>query len=224
MTGRSYFSSDLFGFLRDLKANNNRDWFLANKQRYEKSVRDPVLQFISDFAPHLRKINKHFIADPKPHGGSLFRIYRDIRFSSDKTPYKTHVGVSFEHEREGEWSAPVFYLHFEPGDCFAGAGLWHPDAKTLNKIRSAILNDSRAWKKVLQSGLELQGSTLSRPPRGYDANHPLIKALMKKDFITSFPFTDKQVCSDSFIQDYEKACQRMSPLVAFLTKAVGLQW
>jgi uncharacterized protein (TIGR02453 family) len=224
MAGQTYFSSDLFSFLRELKANNNRDWFGANKQRYEKSVRDPVLQFITDFAPHLKKINRHFVADPRPHGGSLFRIYRDIRFSSDKSPYKTHVGISFDHERQGEWNVPVFYLHFEPGECFAGAGLWHPDPKTVNKIRSAILNNPKAWKKVLQGGLELQGASLSRPPRGYDPNHPLIKDLMRKDFIVYVPFTDKQVRGNSFMQDYIKACQKMSPLVEFLTKSVGLPW
>lgn len=224
MAGRTYFSSDLFSFLRELKANNNRDWFRANKERYEKSVRDPVLQFITDFAPHLRKINRHFVADPRPHGGSLFRIYRDIRFSSDKSPFKTHVGVSFDHERQGEWNVPVFYLHLDPGECFAAAGLWHPDAKTVNKIRSAILNNPKAWRKILQSGLELEGSSLSRPPRGYEPNHPFIKDLMRKDFITSLPFSDKQVRGNSFMQDYIKACQKMSPLVEFLTKSVGLPW
>jgi uncharacterized protein (TIGR02453 family) len=224
MPKQSYFTNDLFQFLRELKANNNREWFQANKDRYEKSVRDPALRFIADFASHLKKINRHFVADPKPHGGSLFRIYRDIRFSSDKSPYKTHVGISFDHERQGEWNVPVFYLHFEPGSPFAAAGLWHPDPKTVNKIRSAILNDPKGWKKVLASGLKLEGSSLSRPPRGYDHDHPFIKDLMRKDFITSIPFTEKQVRSDSFMSDFVNACSKMTPLVAFLTRAVGLSW
>ena len=92
-TQRSYFTDEFFRFLRELKKNNNREWFQANKQRYEKEVRDPALQFIADFAPHLKKINSHFLADPRPNGGSLFRIYRDIRFSADKSPYKTHLGA-----------------------------------------------------------------------------------------------------------------------------------
>jgi uncharacterized protein (TIGR02453 family) len=115
-------------------------------------------------------------------------------------------------------------LHFEPGHSFAAAGLWHPDPKTTNKVRSSILNDAKGWKKVLQSGLELEGSSLSRPPRGYANDHPFIKDLMRKDFITSIPFTDKLVTSPSFMDDFVKACKDMTPLVSFLTRSVGLPY
>jgi uncharacterized protein (TIGR02453 family) len=224
MSQRSYFTDEFFRFLRELKNNNNREWFNANKQRYEKEVRDPALQFIADFAPLLKKINSHFVADPKPNGGSLFRIYRDIRFSADKSPYKTHLGAWFEHERPFDGSSPGFYLHLDPDHCFAAAGLWHPDPKTLNKVRSGILNRSAEWKKLKNSGLKIEGDSLTRPPRGFDADHPHIKDLMQKDFVTSVRFSNKELKSTKFLEQYAESCRKMSPLVAFLTKSVGLPW
>jgi uncharacterized protein (TIGR02453 family) len=224
MSQRSYFTDEFFRFLRELKKNNNREWFNANKQRYEKEVRDPALQFIADFAPLLKKINNHFVADPRPNGGSLFRIYRDIRFSADKSPYKTHLGAWFKHERPFDGSAPGFYLHLDPAECFAAAGLWHPDPKTLNKVRSGILNRSAEWKKLKSRGLKIEGGSLKRPPRGFDADHPFIEDLMRTDFVSSIPFTNKEMKSAKFLEQYAESCRKMSPLVAFLTKTVGLPW
>src|SRR5918996_4016229 len=132
------FSPALFTFLRDLKQNNDRDWFKANKPRYEKAVLEPALQFIVDFEPHLLAISPHFVADPRPSGGSLFRIHRDTRFSKDKSPYKPYTGIQFRHELGKDAHAPGFYLHLEPGGVFAGAGIWHPDQPTLVRIREAI--------------------------------------------------------------------------------------
>jgi len=91
--GKSYFTPAVFKFLKELKKNNNRPWFQANKERYEKIVRNPLLDFIGDLGPHLRKISPHIVVDNSPSGGSMFRIYRDTRFAKDKTPYKTHVAA-----------------------------------------------------------------------------------------------------------------------------------
>ena len=117
----------LFDFLRDLRDNNDREWFAANKGRYVTDVRDPMLGFIADFAAPLAEISPHFVADPRANGGSLFRIYRDTRFSRDKTPYKTNVGAHFRHAAGKDAHAPGFYLHLEPGMCFAACGVWRPD-------------------------------------------------------------------------------------------------
>jgi len=126
----TYFSPEVFSFLRELAENNNRDWFAENKTRYEQRVREPILQFISDFGPRLAKISPHFVADPRPSGGSLFRIHRDTRFSHDKSPYKTHLGVHFFHDSGKKApSVPGFYLHIAPDECFAAAGR-HRDALT----------------------------------------------------------------------------------------------
>jgi uncharacterized protein (TIGR02453 family) len=221
----NHFNRDVFLFLKDLKANNNRDWFLANKHRYEASVKVPALQFIADFAPHLKQISRHLSADPKPHGGSLMRIYRDIRFSENKSPYKTNVGMSFPHSRADRVvHVPGFYLHLEPGECFAAAGIWHPDNRTLNIVRSAILNRTSEWKKVRASEMKLEGASLTRPPRGYPPDHPMIEDLKRKDFIHSVKFREKQICSETFLYEFTAACKKMSQLVAFLSKAVGLPY
>src|SRR5215467_1446961 len=113
-TNNAHFSRDLFKFLKELRENNDREWFTENKQRFESSVRDPFLRFISDFAPLLHGISAYFVADPRPSGGSLFRIYRDIRFSEDKSPYKTHIAAHFRHVASKKGiQAPGFYLHFD---------------------------------------------------------------------------------------------------------------
>lgn len=123
-TNNPYISPKLFRFFRDLKKNNDREWFEDNKQRYEDDVRGPLLAFIDDFAEPLYRISPHFRADARKVGGSLFRIFRDVRFSKDKTPYKTHAGVHFRHENAKDAHAPGLYLHLEPGEVFMGAGIW----------------------------------------------------------------------------------------------------
>ncbi len=222
----THFTPALFRFLRDLKKNNNRDWFQANKARYEADVKEPAQQFISDFGPSLAKISPHFNADPRPSGGSLFRIYRDVRFSKDKTPYKTSVGIQFRHKAGKNAHAPGFYLHLEPGGIFAGIGVWRPDGPSLKKIRDAIATDPTGWKRAIggkpfKQHYQLDGDSLKRPPKGYDPEHPLIEDLKRKDFIAGSRLTQKQVVSAGFIDVFAGRCQAGKPFVRFLCKAVG---
>ncbi|HZS39005.1 MAG TPA: TIGR02453 family protein, partial [Polyangia bacterium] len=121
--GTTYFTPDLFRFLRELAANNNREWFNDNKQRYEQSVRDPFLRFVGDLAPRLKKISPRFVADPKPVGGSMMRIYRDTRFAKDKSPYKTAVMAHFWHDKGKEGATPAFFMRVQPGDSSVGGGI-----------------------------------------------------------------------------------------------------
>lgn len=223
MPSEPLFTSGLFDFLRQLKRHNDREWFAKNKTRYEAVVRDPALAFIGGFAPHLTKLSGHFVADPRPTRGSLFRIYRDTRFSNDKRPFKTHIGIHFSHESGKDAHAPVFYLHLEPDGPFAAAGVWHPDNIALTKIRSAIVREPGQWSK-LRRRLELEGDSLSRPPKGFDTKHPLIEDIKRKDFVASVPFTEAKVCSATFMSDFVKACRTMLPLVEFTTKALGLKF
>ena len=221
----SHFSKDLFRFLKELKTNNNREWFGKNKQRFETSVRDPFLRFITDFAPMLHGISPRFVADPKPSGGSLFRIYRDIRFSKDKSPYKTHVAANFPHHgARRDVSAAGFYLHLEPGGSFAAAGVWHPDPVTLARIRRGIVERSKEWQAIRRSNLEVHGDSLTRPPKGFDPDHPLVEDLKLKDFISSVRYTDKEVCDPKFILEFANSCRKMSPLVRFVTTSLELEW
>ena len=173
MNTKVYFRSELFAFLRELRKNNNKEWFQANNERYERDVRGPFLEFISDFGSRLGNISKHYVADPRKVGGSLFRIYRDTRFSKDKRPYKTNVGAHFRHIRGKDVHAPGFYLHLEPDEVFVGAGIWHPENKTLIKIRDAIVEHPDRWKeaktnKKFTEYFYLTGDSLKRHPRGYD--------------------------------------------------------
>ncbi|MGH8056908.1 MAG: DUF2461 domain-containing protein [Candidatus Entotheonellia bacterium] len=225
MRARSYFGPELFQFLRELALNNRREWFLENKERYETQVREPMLQFIADFGFRLEKISRSYEADPRPAGGSLFRIYRDTRFSRDKRPYKTHTAAHFRHgASRTDVHSPGFYLHLEPGNCFAGGGLWHAEPATLRKVRDAIIEHPRTWETVLRGKVSLEGDVLKRPPQGYDPTHPFIEDLKRKDFVTAVSFTEAQVCGPRFLASYVAVCRAMSPLMEFLTKAVGLEW
>lgn len=221
------FGPELFRFLRDLKANNTREWFAENKDRYEDAVRTPALDFVLDFVPYLAEISPHFVADPRPSGGSLFRIHRDTRFSKDKSPYKTYTGIQFRHELGRDAHAPGFYLHLEPKAVFAGAGVWHPDGTALAMIRDAIVAAPRAWRsatsgKAFRRELELGGDTLKRAPAGYDPEHPLIEDLKRKDFICYRTFEEREVCSPDFVEQLAGAFRAASPLVGFLCSALDV--
>ena len=219
------FSRTLFQFLRDLKANNNREWFQANKARYEAEVKGPVLAFVMAFAEPLEGINKHFRADPRPVGGSMFRINRDTRFSGNKDPYKLNVGAQFRHAQcTKDVHSPGFYLHLEPGGCFATTGLWHPDPDSLHKVRERIVSHTRAWKALQTAGIEVGGDALKRVPAGFDPAHPFAEDLKLKDFYTYTPLTEKEVCAPDFLGHFTDICRTHAPLAAFLTKALELPW
>jgi uncharacterized protein (TIGR02453 family) len=219
----TYFRPELFQFLRQLKRHNNREWFAGNKTRYQQAVVEPALSFINAFALPLAKFSPHFLADPRPARGSLFRIYRDIRFSSDKRPFKTHVGIRFSHASGKDAHAPVFYLHLQPERCFAAAGVWHPENAVLTRIRTAIATQPEKWAKARQK-LELEGDSLTRPPRGFDPKHPFLEDIKRKDFVATVELTEAQICGPKFLQDFTAACRQMLPLVEFTTKALGLKF
>lgn len=220
----SHFTPALFGFLRELAANNDRGWFEANRERYRAEVRDPMLDFIADFAPHLAAISPQFVADPRPNGGSLFRIHRDVRFAKDKRPYKTNAGAHFRHVAARDAHAPGFYLHLEPGGVFAAGGVWHPDGPALARIRTAIAGDAEGWRRAtsaLVPGAALGGESLKRPPRGFDADHPLIDDIRRKDFFAVVRLDEEDACAPGFIERYAAICRGIAPLARFLTGALG---
>jgi len=227
MEQHGYFTADLFRFLEELRHHNERDWFQRNKERYEKAVRDPFLNFIADLRVPLKKINPHMIADPRPVGGSMMRIYRDIRFSPDKSLYKTFVAAHFWHSEGQDGAAPAYYLHLEPGRSLIGAGMWRPAAAALKKIRDAIVADGKRWRRVtsaaeFRSSCGMAGQSLKRPPAGYDPGHPLIEDIKRKDFATSSPLSDRQVCGPEFMDCVIEAFRTTGPFVQFLSEAVGL--
>jgi uncharacterized protein (TIGR02453 family) len=229
MKRKSHFNRDLFRFLEELKFNNRREWFEENRARYERDVREPMIAFIMDFAPRLKQISAKFVADPRPIGGSMFRVYRDVRFSPDKRPYKTHAAARFPHVMGRDVHAPGFYLHLEPGTVFFGAGIWHPDPPALSKIRDFIVANPRPWKKSIADDQfrqlwELTGEALTLAPKGYDPAHPLIEDLKRKDFIAIASFSEADALSPSFMERFAQSCQSATPLMKFLTKALAIQF
>jgi uncharacterized protein (TIGR02453 family) len=228
MEQHDFFSPDLFKFLDELRINNERAWFERNKTRYEQSVRDPFSRVIAALGRPLRKINPSLVADPRPVGGSMMRIYRDIRFSRDKSPYKTSIAAHFSNVRGKDLPAPAYYLHFAPGNSGIGAGMWRPPAAALKQIRNAIIADPRRWQRVTGDGefravCGMAGEALKRPPAGYDPNHPLIDDLKRKDFTTHATLTDAQVLSSDLLETIVAGFRTTAPFMRFLSDAVGVK-
>jgi len=225
----SYFTPATFRFLRALDRHNSREWFQTHKDDYERHVREPFLQLITELQAPLAKISPHYRADPRKSGGSLFRIFRDTRFSNNKLPYKTWQGAHFNHERHREIPAPVFYMHIQPGDCFAGGGMWHPEPDALKHIRGFLVNNPTAWKRATQGKsfrehLQLGGESLTRPPRGYDPAHALIEDLKRKDFVASTGFSEELACSAELLPWTLATFRQVAPLLDYLCAAQELEF
>jgi uncharacterized protein (TIGR02453 family) len=218
-----YFTAATLRFLRDLRAHNDREWFGANRARYEEVVRDPALRLIGDLAPELARISPHFLATPR----SLYRIHRDTRFAKDKSPYKTHIGLHFRHDRSKDAHAPGFYLHIEPGSVFAGVGIWHPEAVALKRIRERIVEEPDAWELAARDRrftktFTMEGDRLSRPPKGFDKDHPLVEDLKWKDYIGVVTLDDAFVTDARLTKELTKTFQAGAPLMRFLCDALGV--
>jgi uncharacterized protein (TIGR02453 family) len=220
------FTPDFFRFLKELSKNNNKEWFTANKSRYESGVRDPSFAFVRAVGPKLGAISRHLVADPRPVGGSVMRIYRDIRFSKDKSPYRTTVGIHFPHEPVGseEEHLPGFFLHLAPADSWVYAGMWMPEPKRLQQIRTALVDRSAEWKKVKAAVPEIEGESLKRPPPGFDPGHPLIEDLKRKGFTSGLSIPDSTVTGADFPDRFVSLCRSLDPLNRFLSKAIGIAY
>jgi uncharacterized protein (TIGR02453 family) len=223
------FSIGMLHFLHELEANNNREWFEANKARYERDVREPALAFISAMEKPLSRISSQFLAVPKKSGGSLMRVHRDVRFSKNKEPYKTNVGIHFRHAKGKDVHAPGFYFHIEPDESFIGAGIWHPENPALNAIRKQIVNRADLWKKIInarsfKTRFERQGDSLSRPPQGFDKEHPLIVDLKRKDHIAVAKLDTSDLFSANLVKKVSALFKQSSSYVEFLCSALRLKY
>ncbi|MCI4345560.1 MAG: DUF2461 domain-containing protein [Thermoplasmata archaeon] len=220
-----FFGPEAFRFLRDLRANNERDWFQANKERYERSVQAPALRFIEAMGPRLAKLSPHLVASARTSRGSLTRIYRDTRFSKDKSPYRANVGIHFFHDRGGkEQHLPGLYFHMAPGESSVAAGIWHPDLPALRKIRDHIVARPAEWGRVVGKGIKIGGESYVRAPSGYDPVHKYREDLRRKDFYSFQMFPDRVVTSPGFGKKFEATCRELDPLNKFLAAAVAVAW
>ena len=225
-TGGASFSPELFQFLKELGRNNNREWFTANKRRYEETVLGPSVRFAAEMGPKLARFSPHLTVDARPFGGSISRIYRDTRFSKDKSPYKTNVGIHFAHDRssDSEQHLPGLYFHIEPGGSMVASGIWRPEPPALKRIRDAIVSDSSGWSRVTRSCPPSGGESYARVPAGFPAGHKFAADLKRKDFFASVEFKDAEVSGLRFDRTFLTACGRIDPLNRFLAEAVGVPW
>jgi uncharacterized protein (TIGR02453 family) len=229
MTSR-YFTRASFEFLKELDANNDKTWWEANKARYIRDIQEPALDFIVDFGRQLSDISPHFTADARTQGGSLMRPYRDMRFSNG-LPYKTNVGIHFRHEQAKDVHAPGFYLHLEPGQNFAGAGMWHPETRLARRIRQAIYDDPEGWAGAAHvagftSIWEVAGhddDRLKRVPKELEgADHPFPDDLRLRSFSAGTRLTQKTVTSPSLPVELGKTFKLAASYTRFICEAIGV--
>jgi uncharacterized protein (TIGR02453 family) len=223
------FSRETFKFMHGLKKNNNKPWFEAHRDDYEMHVRHPMTALLAALSQEFEKQKIPAIATPKV---SLFRIYRDIRFAKDKSPYKTHVGLWMPYEGGDKDSWTGFYFGMEPAakgkgmHAFIGGGSHHPPSPMLKRIRAKIGTEYQALEKILNTSSfkaafpqGMRGASLTRVPVGFAADHPAAERLKMKDFWAGHDLTDDQLLSDDLPQQIAKVCKAALPLVEFLANA-----
>ncbi|MFT5133608.1 MAG: hypothetical protein ACI9SC_002081 [Gammaproteobacteria bacterium] len=222
------FDKSFLKFFRALAKNNNRDWFNEHKAEYKAVIVEPLCTFITAIAPRLNTISKHFNADPRPNGGSMFRIYRDIRFSKDKTPYKLHAACQFRHLVGKDAHAPGFYVNISPDEVIFGGGIWMPPNPVLNKIRDTIVENPNEWqriktnKAIQQKCGGIRGDGLVRPPKGFDVNHPHLEDLKRKSFFAMRHDKADIIYNDNFIDEVEATFKVSKPFMKYLCFALDV--
>lgn len=227
MTGFSGFGDDFFAFFTELKADNSRDWFDSNRDRYRSVVQGTLSDFVTALQPQLEAISPHIKCDPRPQGGSIFRIHRDVRFSKDKRPYKEHAACNFRTIATDDVHGPGFYLHLAPEEAFAGGGIWMPAPKDLSAIRQRIAAKGKEWQAVLDDpGIRdtfggVSGDGLSRPPRGYNIDHRHIADLKRKSFFAMAPLTRAQLARPDVVATVAGLYRAAVPLMRFLAASTG---
>lgn len=188
-----------------------------------------ALRFIQSMQDPLVAIAPHFVAVPTRVGGSLMRVYRDTRFSKDKTPYKTNIGIQFRHEQAQDVHAPGYYVHIAPDQVFVGVGMWRPDAEPLRQIRERIAARPAEWKRVttdrsFQRHFTLGGESLKRPPRGFDKEQVCIDDIKRKSFIAVRQLPVDACLRPQFQRTVESSFETGGPFMQFLCKAVGVSF
>ena len=221
------FPPATLSFLNELAQNNNREWFNKNKPRYESDVLDPALAFIDAMGGPLAKLAPNFRAIPKRVGGSLMRVYRDTRFSRNKQPYKTNIGIQFRHRLGKDVHAPGYYVHIDPDDVFLGVGVWHPEKTTLAAIRERIADKPDEWKKIMRSKrfnnyFSLAGESLKRPPRGFDPELACIDDIKRKDFIAVRNLDHSLITTPDLHKEVVSAFRAADPFMRFLCASIDI--
>ena len=221
------FEVETIRFLEELAANNNREWFKEHKARYEEQVLDVALRCIQSMHDPLHDIAPRFVAQATRVGGSLMRVYRDTRFSKNKLPYKTNIGIQFRHEMAKDVHSPGYYVHIAPGDVFVGVGMWRPDSGSLRAIRERIVAKPAEWQrasrdKAFRRNFELGGESLTRPPRGFDKDHEFIEDIKRKSFLGVRNLSADAPLKSGFQKTVESSFSTAEPFMRFLCKSAGV--
>ncbi len=228
-----FFTPRSLTFLRGLARNNRRDWFEAHRGDYETQILGPMRDLVEEMDVRLARLAPEIVGDPKR---SIFRIYRDVRFSKDKSPYKVHAACWFFHRdashrvgQESHGGGAGYYFHLQPGGALDAGGIWMPPREALGKIRDALAEKPAAFEKVLRSdklrrrfgGLD-EDAVLTRVPRGYAPEHPAARWLRFKSFTTGRALSDAQVTSARLPGILAEDFALMLPLVRWINGALGL--
>ncbi len=215
------FPPEMPAFFRSLKRNNRREWFQPRKHLYEQHVKAPMLELVAAINTEMAKFAPEHVTEPKE---ALFRIYRDTRFSADKTPYKTHVAASFQRRGGERLGTGGFYFSVSQEGIEVAAGLWHPDRDAMLMVRNhiaetheelaAIISDKKARKLTG----ELQGGSLTRSPKGFDPEHPAAEFIRMKDWIFDVRLDAELATSPRIHVEIVERFRAMAPLVAYLNR------
>ncbi|MGE8554775.1 MAG: DUF2461 domain-containing protein [Chryseobacterium jejuense] len=205
-----------FEYLKHLKENNNREWFAQHKSEYDLIVKENKT-FFNQIYTELQEYDKL-------KGIHIFRIYRDVRFSKDQTPYKTNFGVGYS--RSKPMLRGGYYIQLEPGNSFVGGGFWGPEAKDLLRIRKEFEISTKEIEKIITNENfvkyfgELKGDAVKTAPRGFDKNHPAIDLIRKKQFVVMRKFTDKEVLADNFQKEALQTLLAMRPFFDYMSEVL----
>lgn len=216
-------SKNVLSFLSELKINNNRDWFLENKKRFNE-IQSELIILTGYFLSEIEKFDKTVKGvDPK---SCIFRIYKDVRFSKDKSPYKTHFGI-FIRGGGKKIDGTGYYLHLEPDGSLVGGGCYQPDPKSLFKIRERIISDMNVFRKIINDrkfvmdfGTEFYAEKLKTAPKGFAKDNPMIELLKYKGFAVAKKIKNTELTSNDFVSETLKSFRNLYPLNQFLEEAM----
>ena len=210
------FSKTTLKFLKDIKLNNNREWFAMNKPRYQEAHEE--MKAFSETL--LNKMSHHDeIENIRP-----YRIYRDVRFSKNKLPYKNNLGCGMK--RATKWKRGGYYFNIEPGNNFVGGGFWGPNPADLKRIRQEIAADHKPLQKIINSAAfkktfgVLEGEQVKTAPKGYPKDHQAIELLRYKQFLLRHQFSDEQVTTAGFVNELSKAFKAMRPFLNYMSEVL----
>jgi uncharacterized protein (TIGR02453 family) len=225
----AYFSDATFRFLRSLALNNERAWFNAHKREYLEHVREPFQRLLTDVQPVLAAISPHYRSDPRPVGGSLYRIQRDTRRYADKAPYKSWQGSELFHGRR-HTEAPAFFIHLQEGRSFIGAGLWYPQPATMRRVRQFIVENPTGWRSAAHDpGFRARfvlddRDMLVRGPRGFPADSEFFEDLRRKNLLAMHALDDATMTSAGLLERIEDDLLALAPFVDYLCAALDLEF